>query len=153
MAISRGLATTGDVQEVLYFREFLENDLNSGHPDVADVEGAIDREIDFIYMRLKTAGYTVPFVEGDEPYAYRFTKELNAIAAALAIERRWGESDHYSRLNDYYIRLMDEVMNRDILLTDATGVPTLADLAKSGTSELAEDGDERVPFFTREDEF
>jgi len=153
MAIARGLAVTGDVQEVLYFRDFLANDQNDANPNVADVEGAIDREIDFINIRLTTAGYELPILEADSPYAYRFVKELNAVGAAVAIERRWGESDHYDRLNESYTTMLEQLMDREILLSDAAGVPSLANLAGSGTSELTAAGDERTPFFTRDEEF
>ena len=153
MAISRGLATTGDVQHVLYFRDILSNCLNAKRPNVDDVEVAIDREIDFINAQLLTVGYELPIVPADSPYGYQYVKQTNAVGAAVALERRWGESDHYDRLNEQYLSLINDVKDTTIILTDIPGAPTMEDLAKSGTSELTATGDEREPFFLRDQDF
>lgn len=153
MAIARGLATTGDVQDILYFRDFLSNCLNSVRPDVDDIESAIDTGIDIINMHLLTAGYTLPIILADSPYGYNFVKYLNALGTAVAIERRWGAAEHHKRLNEEYIGIIDDIENARIVLTDVPGAPVMGDLAKSGTSELTASGEEREPFFTRDDTF
>lgn len=153
MTINRGLAVTDDVQDILYFRDFLANMQDHAHPDTNDVDVAIDREIDIINMHLLTAGYVLPIVSGDSPYGYQFVKQLNALGAAVAIERRWGAAEHYEKLSEQYLSLIDDIRNSVIILTDIPGAPVMEDLAKSGTSELTAAGDERTPFFTRDDQF
>ena len=153
MAIARGYCTTGDVQLVNYYRDYLTNDLNSERPTVLDVEGDIDFTIDDINLTLKTVGYTLPVVLADSPYGYNFVKYWNAVGAAEKLERRHGSKENADGLLEAYNRMEDQILNHDVILTDVPGAPTQASIAESGTSELTDSGDERVPFFTREDKF
>ena len=150
MAIARGFATTGDVQEINYYRNYLENDLHSAHPDVADIESYIDFTIDDINATLLTAGYTLPVTIAASPYGYRWIQYLNALGAAEMAERRDGSTEIADSLRERYDAMKEGILDHTILLTDIPGVPTQAGVSKSGTSELTAAGDERSPFFTRD---
>lgn len=153
MAIDRGYCITGDVQLILYFRNFLENDLQSVRPNVADVEEFIDTSIDDINMTLRTVGYTLPVVLADSPYGYQYIVRWNALGAALELERRYGQQDTIDRLAGEYNGIRDSILNRTVILTDVSGAPTQANLVESGTSELTASGDVKEPFFTRDQDW
>jgi len=153
MTIQRGLAVTGDVQSILYWRDILNNDLNSRPPDVATVEGVIDLTIDDINMLLLTAGYELPITYADSPYGYQYVRLMNAKASACAIERRYGAEETAKAVCKEYADMRQALIDRDVILTDVPGAPATEDLAKSGTSELTATGEEREPFFTRDQKF
>ena len=153
MTISRGYAITGDVQTILFERNFLENDLNSVKPDVLDIETYIDTSIDQINAHLKTVGYTLPITLAASPIGYYFVKNWNATCAAEKTERRAGGAEKADKLKESCEAMRDNILDHTTLLTDVPGVPTDADLAGSGTSDLTDSGDTRDPFFTRTQKF
>ena len=153
MAIARGLCVTGDVQRINAHRNYLENDLLDARTDVADIEGYIDFKIDDIYQSLKTVGYTVPLVLEDSPYGYRFCSFWNATGAAYMCESMHGDDEVAKGLLDDYNEMERQILEQEVLLTDVPGVPTQGDLTESGTSNLSESGEVKVPFFTRLQKF
>lgn len=153
MTISRGIAVTGDVQNVIYWRNLAENDLNSKVPGVSEVEAAIDDTIDEINAVLLTAGYTLPLVEADSPYGYQYLRVLNAKGAACYIERRYGAEDTMGAICDEYAQMKQDILEQTVVLSDVPGAPSPEDLAASGTSERTASGEEREPFFLRDQEF
>ena len=153
MAILRGLSITGDVQNILFHRNFLENDLNSEEPGSGEIEVFVDTTIDEINAVLKTAGYTLPIVSGDSPIGYWFTRNWNAIGAAEKTERRAGGKERADDLKEDFDGMRDSILNHTVILTDVPGAPTQEDLAGSRTSDLDEFGNVKDPFFTRADKF
>jgi len=153
MAIARGYAVTGDVQNILFERNFLENDLNNKEPGSGEIETFIDTSIDRINATLKTVGYTIPILLADSPVGYYFTKNWNAVCAAEQTARRAGSTEKADELKESCQEMHDSILDHTVLLTDVPGVPTDAALSDSGTSKLTDDGDTRVPFFTRLQKF
>lgn len=153
MTISRGLAITGDVQNILFHRDFLENDLNTKKPGSPEIEVFVDTTIDEINMYLGTVGYTLPIVSGDSPYGYWWTRNWNAIGAAEKTERRAGGKEQADALKEDFDGMRDSILNHIVILSDVPGAPTDAELAASGTSDLDEFGNIKEPFFTRSQEW
>jgi len=153
MAIARGYCTTGDVQLINYYRNYLQNDLNSQRPGSSDVEDFIDLTIDDINMTLSTVGYTLPVTETASPYGYYFIKHWNAVGAAEKLERRHGSKENADMHLEAYERMEEQILSHDVILTDVPGAPTQGSIAKSGTSELTSAGETRTPFFTRDQDF
>ena len=153
MAIARGYAITGDVQTILFERNFLENDLNDKKPGSVQIEGFIDTSIDRINATLKTVGYTIPILLADSPVGYYWVKNWNAVCAAEQTARRAGSTEKADELKESCQEMHDSILDHSVLLTDVPGVPTDADLAGSGTSDLTDSGDTREPFFTRAQTF
>lgn len=149
MAILRGYAVTGDVQTILFERNFLENELNGERPDSADIEEFIDTSIDQINIHLNTVGYTLPILLADSPFGYRYVQNWNAVCAAEKAERRAGGAEKADELEESCEEMRDSILDHTVLLSDVPGVPTEAGLAGSGTSDLDEFGDVKDPFFTR----
>lgn len=153
MAILRGYCTTGDVQRINYLRNYLENDLYSKRPNVADIEDFIDSSMDVINQILLSVGYTLPIVLVTSPYGYNWVLYWNTVCAAERVERQYGEESIADYHKEKCDSMRDDILNRVVILTDVPGAPTQTGLAESGTSELTEAGDVRVPFFTRDDLF
>lgn len=153
MATLRAMAVTGDVQNILFERNFLENDLNNAGLGSANVEEFLDTSMDDINAVLITIGYTLPILVADSPYGYWYCRHMNAVCAAAQTERRAGGTAKADELEEQCKQMKDDLLNHVILLTDVAGVPTLAALSDSETSELTEAGEEREAFFTRDQNF
>ena len=63
------------------------------------------------------------------------------------------QAENADELEESCEEMRDSILDHSVLLGDVPGVPTEADLAGSGTSDLDAFGDVKLPFFTRDQKF